>query len=154
MPLETLLEIAKLPTAGNSVIHLHATDNVAIARVPVAAGTRLQVDDRDLVALEPIPAGHKIALSTIPQGTVLRRYGQVIGRARQTIEPGQHVHTHNLAFEELHFEYEFPAGEIGAARAAGTRPRFWATGAKTAAWARATTSPWWRPATARRTPRR
>ena len=111
MPLETLLEIAKLPTAENSVIHLHSTDNVAIARVPVSAGTELKVDGQPVTAREPIPAGHKIALAAIAQGTVVRRYGQVIGRARRAIEPGSHVHTHNLAFEELHFDYEFPAGE-------------------------------------------
>jgi hypothetical protein len=32
-----LLDIAKLPTAENSAIHLHSTDNVAIARVPLRA---------------------------------------------------------------------------------------------------------------------
>ncbi|MGA2740874.1 MAG: altronate dehydratase family protein [Bryobacteraceae bacterium] len=111
MPLETLLEIAKLPTAENSVIHLHTTDNVAIARVPLSAGSVLKVDGQDVAVREPIPAGHKIALTTIPRGGIVRRYGQVIGRARQTIEPGQHVHTHNLAFEELHFDYEFPTAE-------------------------------------------
>ena len=111
MLLETLLEIAKLPTAENSVIHLHATDNVAIARVPLSAGTALKVDGQALVAHEPIPAGHKIALTAIPRGAVVRRYGQVIGRAKDDIHAGHHVHTHNLAFEELHFDYEFPTGE-------------------------------------------
>jgi len=111
MPSEMLLEIAKLPTAENSVIHLHETDNVAIARVPVAAGAELRVGGQALVAREPIGAGHKIALRAIPQGAVVRRYGQSIGRASRTIEAGYHVHTHNLAFEELHFDYEFPAGE-------------------------------------------
>ena len=37
-----LLEIQALPTAENSAIHLHATDNVAVARVPIAAGTPLR----------------------------------------------------------------------------------------------------------------
>jgi altronate hydrolase len=111
MPIQTLVEIAKLPTAENSVIHLHTTDNVAIARVPLPAGARLMVDGQTLEVHEPIPAGHKIALAKISQGAVVLRYGQVIGRARHTIEPGQHVHTHNLAFEELHFNYEFPTGE-------------------------------------------
>jgi altronate hydrolase len=108
---ETLLEIAKLPTAENSVIHLHATDNVAIARVPLSEGTTLKVDGQTLAVRQPVPAGHKIALAVIPQGGIVRRYGQIIGRARQTIEPGQHIHTHNLAFEELQFNYEFPAGD-------------------------------------------
>jgi altronate hydrolase len=107
-----LLEIAKMPTAENSVIQLHATDNVAIARVPISAGSELKVDGQALTVREPIPAGHKIALAHIPQGGIVRRYGQIIGRASQTIAPGSHVHTHNLAFEELHFNYEFPAGEI------------------------------------------
>ncbi len=111
MPLETLLEIAKLPTAENSAIHLHASDNVAIARVPLSVGTELKVDGQTLLVREPIPAGHKIALAGIAQGAVVRRYGQIIGRARQAVEPGRHVHTHNLGFEELHFDYEFPRGE-------------------------------------------
>ena len=44
----SLLEIAKLPTAENSAIHLHAMDNVAIARVPLAAGQDLKVGDVSL----------------------------------------------------------------------------------------------------------
>jgi altronate hydrolase len=107
-----LLEIAKLPTAENSVIHLHAADNIAVARVPLSAGTELRVDGQTVIAHEPIPAGHKIALTTIPRGAVVRRYGQVIGRAKDHIHIGAHVHTHNLAFEELHFQYEFPSTEI------------------------------------------
>jgi len=107
-----LLEIAKLPTAQNSVIHLHATDNIAVARVPLAAGTELKVDGQTVTVREPIPAGHKVALSAIPQGDIVRRYGQVIGRAGLPIEAGQHVHTHNLGFEELHFNYEFPNGDV------------------------------------------
>ncbi len=106
-----LLEIAKLPTAENSAIHLHATDNIAVARVPLSPGTELKIDGHTTVVKDFIPAGHKIALAPIAAGTVVRRYGQVIGRARQAIEPGQHVHTHNLAFEELHFNYDFPEGE-------------------------------------------
>ena len=109
--LETLVEIAKLPTAENSVIQLHATDNVGIARVALAAGAALQVAGQALTVREPIAAGHKIALGPIRRGAVVLRYGQAIGRAKADIERGQHVHTHNLGFEELHFDYEFPSGE-------------------------------------------
>jgi altronate hydrolase len=107
-----LLEIAKLPTAENSAIHLNALDNVAIARVPLSAGQKLRIDGVAVEVLDPVPAGHKIAIARIPAGDVVHRYGQVIGRAKQTIEPGRHVHTHNVSFEELSFEYEFPSGEI------------------------------------------
>jgi len=112
MPTEMLLEIAKLPTAENSAIRLHTNDNVAIARVPLAAGTELKIDGQALTVRELIPAGHKIALAAIAPGEVVRRYGQVIGRATAAIEPGRRVHTHNLGFEELTFDYEFPSGEI------------------------------------------
>jgi len=117
-----LLEIAKLPTAENTVIHLHATDNIAVARVPISVGAELKVDGHAVTARDPIPAGHKIALVRIPSGETVRRYGQIIGRASAVIEPGRHVHTHNLAFEELHFDYEFPGAEtpLAARRASPT----------------------------------
>ncbi|SPE42891.1 Altronate dehydratase [Candidatus Sulfopaludibacter sp. SbA3] len=107
-----LLDIAKLPTAENSALHLHPQDNVAVARVPIAAGTELRVDGITVVALDAIPAGHKLALRAIQPGEAVERYGQVIGRARQAIEPGRHIHTHNLAFEELHLTYEFPTVDL------------------------------------------
>lgn len=103
-----LLEITKLPTAENSAIHLNERDNVAIARVPLAAGQKIRIDGRDVAVEDAIPPGHKIALTAIPAGEEIVRYGQIIGRARFRIEPGRHVHTHNVAFEELEFNYEFP----------------------------------------------
>src|ERR1017187_769071 len=107
-----LLDIAKLPTAENSAIHLHPSDNVAIARVAIAPGTELLVDGVRLVTVDAIPAGHKVALRMIAPGERVERYGQAIGRARAAIEPGRHVHTHNLALEELQPAYEFPSGDI------------------------------------------
>src|SRR5579863_9452460 len=106
-----LLEIQKLPTAENSAIHLHPSDNVAIARVPVAAGQILRVEGNEFRAQDNVPAGHKIALLHIDAGENIFRYGQRIGRASRAIEPGQHIHTQNVSYEELAFEYEFPAGD-------------------------------------------
>ena len=106
-----LLDIAKLPTSENSTIHLHPSDNVAIARVPIGAGTELRIAGSVVVTTDPIPAGHKVALRAIAPGEMVHRYGQGIGRARVSIAPGQHVHTHNIGFEELQFDYEFPAGD-------------------------------------------
>jgi altronate hydrolase len=106
-----LIDIEKLPTAENSAIHLHPTDNVAVARVPIASGAELRVDGMPVLAMEPIPAGHKIALWDIAEGEVVERYGQCIGRAKTAIAAGHHIHTHNLAFEELHLNYEFPGAE-------------------------------------------
>lgn len=119
-----LLEIAKLPTAENSVIHLNPLDNVAIARVPLSAGMKLRVDGVPIEVLDPVPAGHKIAVARMQPGEVVHRYGQVIGRAKQLIEPGRHVHTHNVSFEELTFEYQFPTGEAPRAAMPKNIPTF------------------------------
>lgn len=42
-----------------------------------------------------IPRGHKVALERLAVGDPVTKYGIVIGRAAQPIEPGQHVHLHN-----------------------------------------------------------
>ena len=119
-----LLEIAKLPTAENSAIHLHPSDNVAVARVAIAPAAELRIGGIHVTTREPIPAGHKVALRPIQPGEIVRRYGQAIGRATRAVEPGDHIHTHNLGYEELALEYEFPAGEIGYPKPAENVPTF------------------------------
>jgi altronate hydrolase len=119
-----LLDIEKLPTAENSAIHLHPTDNVAVARVPIPAGTSLRIDGLPVTTMDAIPAGHKVALWDIQPGEVVERYGQVIGRAKQAIQAGRHIHTHNLAFEELQLEYEFPVGDTPVPTARPDAPTF------------------------------
>ncbi len=104
-----LVDIAKPPTAANAAIHLHPTDPIAVARVNIPDRMELQIDGRAVVAREPIPAGHKISLRGIARGEVVLRYGQAIGRATEDIPAGRHVHTHNLAYEEMRTDYEFPS---------------------------------------------
>jgi len=100
-----LLQIAKPATVENAVIVLHPSDQIAIARVTLQSGQQV----RSIVVREPIPAGHKVAIEDLAQDELIRRYGQVIGRARTPIAAGSHVHTHNLAYEDFAAEYEFPA---------------------------------------------
>jgi altronate hydrolase len=119
-----LLEIQKLPTADNAAIHLHPGDNVAIARVPVAPGQTLRVDGNEFRANQSVPAGHKVALMRIEPGEYVYRYGQRIGRASRVIQPGDHIHTHNVAYEELELAYEFPAGDIPIPPPAPDAPTF------------------------------
>ncbi len=107
-----LLDIQKLPTAANSVIRLHPKDDVAIARVTIPAGAELQIGEMRLTSRQEIPTGHKIALRDIAPGEMVHRYSHAIGRARNPIRAGEHIHTHNLAFEELELEYEFPTTNI------------------------------------------
>ncbi len=77
-----------------------------------------------MTAVDNIPAGHKIALHDIAAGAVVHRYGHAIGRAKQPIRAGQHVHTQNLGYEELHQNYEFPAVDMPIPARSANAPTF------------------------------
>ena len=109
----SLVDIAKLPTPDNSAILLHDTDNVAVARVPLSPGQTVRIAGAEVAVIDPIPAGHKVALRDILGGTPVRRYGQVIGLAKELIQKGRHIHTHNLVYEDGSREYQFPEGDLG-----------------------------------------
>ena len=47
-------------------------------------------------ARDPIPLGHKIALTEIAAGDSIIKYGHDIGRATAPIGKGHHVHVHNV----------------------------------------------------------
>jgi altronate hydrolase len=108
----------------NAVILLHPDDNVAVARAPLGPGQTLRLEGTTVTVRDPIPAGHKVARAPIEAGQAVLRYGQIIGWAGQPIEAGQHVHTHNLAFDEVAFAYEFPAGELPCPELPGNLPVF------------------------------
>ena len=148
----SLLEITNLPTAENSAIRLHSADNVAIARVPLSAGQAVRIDGREVTLRDTVAAGHKVALRDIAAGERILRYGHGMGRASCAIAAGEHVHTHNVAFEDHGLDYEFPAQDTPVAAPRGTFPRFSAIAARMAAWGLAITSPWSPPAIAPPTP--
>jgi altronate hydrolase len=83
----------------NPVIRIHPNDDVVIARQQLLGGTRLASEGITVSGL--VPPGHKIAVRAIAAGEPVRRYNQIIGTATQAIAPGQHVHTHNLAFSSF-----------------------------------------------------
>ena len=120
----SLVDIDKPPTADNAVIHLSPQDNIGIARAALPAGQPIRAAGLEITAAAYVPMGHKIALRPIPAGGSIIRYGQVMGRARQAIVPGEHVHVHNVAFEEVVFDYEYPAAEIPVSEPAGPIPTF------------------------------
>jgi altronate hydrolase len=96
-----LLKIQPVPSAESAAILLNPSDTVAIARVALAEGQRVAAGERHVIALQPVPAGHKIALQEIRRGDDVIRYGCSIGRALEAIRAGEYVHTHNLAFEGI-----------------------------------------------------
>jgi len=89
-------------------IRIHADDNVVIARRQLVGGTVVAEEGVTVAGL--VPAGHKLATRPIAAGEPVRRYGQIIGCATQPIAPGQHVHSHNLAFSSFARAHEPGAG--------------------------------------------
>ncbi len=89
------------------VIQLHPTDNVAVARENMSAGTTANVGADEVTARADIPSGHKMALRTISPGEPVLKYGQVIGVATTAIAAGDHVHLHNLAMQESSATHHF-----------------------------------------------
>ncbi len=76
----------------NDAIKINPKDNVAVALRSIEQGETIL----GVVANNPIPRGHKIALEEIPVNAHVIKYGQPIGHAIQIIHPGDHVHTHNV----------------------------------------------------------
>ena len=106
MPAQLLtLDPALVPSSP--WIRLHPSDNVAVARVHIPAGTRLEFQGVALHVLQSIGPGHKIALRPIASGEIVYKYGEEIGRAGQALPAGTWVHTHNLQFDINEREYEF-----------------------------------------------
>ena len=86
----------KVPSiAAHRVVKVHPNDNVAVAVDALESGSTFSID-RKYEARASIPAGHKVALSRIPAGNPVFKYGFPIGRASKDIEPGEWVHSHNL----------------------------------------------------------
>jgi altronate hydrolase len=87
----------KIPLTGqHRVVRVHPDDNVAVAVDPMLAGDTFDLE-KTVESRGEIPAGHKVALTHIPEGDPVYKYGFPIGRATKDIEPGDWVHSHNLS---------------------------------------------------------
>lgn len=92
------LAITEAVPLSQVAIRLHPDDNVAIVRRMLLHGMTLRLEDDTLLTIQDtIPPGHKLALRGVAVGEALRRYGQFIGAATKPIQPGSHVHAHNLS---------------------------------------------------------
>ncbi|WP_308915027.1 altronate dehydratase family protein [Jannaschia sp. LMIT008] len=86
-----------------SFVRLSPRDNVVTATRALPAGHPVEA----VRTTGLVPSGHKIATAPIPSGTQVLKYAQMIGLAAADIAPGDHVHTHNLAFVPTDHAYAF-----------------------------------------------
>lgn len=100
--------LAERHSLAEVAVHLHPIDDVAIAKVPLSAGTILpDAPWGEVTVVRLIPTGHKVALRAVAQGDAVRRYGHTIGFATAPIAPGDHVHSHNLGVGAMTMDYAF-----------------------------------------------
>ena len=77
-------------------LRMTPADNVVTALDDLEAGHQLSVEDDTVELVDDVPFGHKFALGPIEAGEEITKYGYVIGRATEAIEPGTWVHVHNV----------------------------------------------------------
>ncbi|WP_339277379.1 altronate dehydratase family protein [Paenibacillus sp. FSL W8-0426] len=94
-------------------IAIQPQDDVIIALRDFAKGEKVELAEGvSLELLDEVPKGHKIAVREISPGEDVFKYGFSIGVAKERIEPGSWIHTHNLK-TGLHglLEYEYRPGQ-------------------------------------------
>lgn len=93
----------KMTEPSQITVRLHGNDNVVTARVDILPET--PVPGEEVVSSRRIPAGHKLAVQPIAAGEAIRKYDQIIGFAKENIEPGAHVHVHNVEMQDFSRDY-------------------------------------------------
>lgn len=93
------------------VIQLSPLDNIVVLARNVHSGESIQIDNRAVAMKKPLGVGHKIALRPIAAGQKIVKYGVAIGSATCDIEPGEHVHLHNMRSDYLP-TYTLDAGRL------------------------------------------
>jgi altronate hydrolase len=90
---------------NNSVISLHPDDNVCVAVRHLEKHSVIRLGAHELPLRADVPLGHKIAIVPVAMGSLVRKYGQPIGRATRAIQAGDWVHSHNLQNEPSTWDY-------------------------------------------------
>ncbi len=88
-------------------LRLQPEDNVVVAVDALEPGRETGAG---VAPLQRVPKGHKMAVSPVPKGAPILKFGQVIGFARGPIAPGDWVHEHNVEMQDFARDYRFAEG--------------------------------------------
>jgi altronate dehydratase small subunit len=79
---------------------INSKDNVATALREINENEKIIVGENkktiNLIVVEKISFGHKVAIKDIKKGDDIVKYGEVIGKATQDIPSGHYAHVHNI----------------------------------------------------------
>ena len=88
-----------------AAIKLNPNDDVMIACRELEVGT--EIPGMGIRCTARIPSAHKVSVTAIAKDAPVRRYNQIIGFATADINPGDHVHSHNLGMHSFERDYAF-----------------------------------------------
>ncbi|MEJ1156975.1 UxaA family hydrolase [Prosthecomicrobium sp. N25] len=91
------------PLTTPRFIRLQPQDTVVVAVDTIETGAAVA----GVTARARVPRGHKMATVPMPAGAPVVKFGQIIAFATADIAPGDHVHSHNCAFQAFARDYAF-----------------------------------------------
>lgn len=86
------------------MLRLSSADNVLVAIDVVEKGVTAP---EAILARDKIMKGHKMAAAPIAKDEPIRKFGQIIGFAKQDIARGEWVHEHNTGMHDFARDYHF-----------------------------------------------
>lgn len=99
-------------------VKINAADNVAVAIHDIEAGKDFDIDGVVIRTLSQVPAGHKVALVDLEEGTEVVKYGFPIGHLVKSVRQGDVIDHTNLKTNLeglLEYAYEPELSEIPSA---------------------------------------
>ncbi|MCB1430838.1 MAG: altronate dehydratase [Alphaproteobacteria bacterium] len=91
-------------TTSPRMLRLSPDDNVLVAIDVVDKGAAAP---EGITALDRIMKGHKMAAADIKSGEPVRKFGQIIGFAKQDMPKGTWIHEHNTGMHDFARDYAF-----------------------------------------------
>ncbi len=80
----------------NIYVHASEKDNLVTCIKALSKGEHVIVDGIDIEVKDDIPIYHKMAVTDIGKGSLIYKYGEVMGVASRDIRAGEWAHVHNI----------------------------------------------------------
>ena len=96
----SVLQAPHKPTDARLILQ-SPQDNCLIAGARLEAGERVEIEGEIVTLAKTIDLGHKVARRALRTDEKVLRYGAIIGHVTSDVQPGEHLHTHNLESDYL-----------------------------------------------------
>src|SRR3974377_2197245 len=87
----------------HQVMQIDDRDNVLVALRDLKHGEQIAYDAQTYVLETDVPAKHKFAKEALAAGASVIMYGVVVGKAVETVRPGERLSSRNIRHEAAEF---------------------------------------------------